>query len=571
MEERFVGRTGDALSRKSPEQISPAKRADREDMTMSPGATRILILGGGFGGVYTAMALEWLLRHDLRRGAVEIALINRENYMVFQPMLPEVISGSIGLVDTITSIRRLCPNTNLYTRQIEEVDLQHRRVIAASGLGTRPCEIKYDHLVIALGNVTSPADLPGLAEHAQHALPFKYLGDALTVRNRVIHTLEEADIEPDPQVRRALLTFVVVGGGFSGVEVVAELNDFVRAVARNYRHLNVCDVRVILVHSGELIFPELPRSLAEFAQRLLKKRGVEVRLRTRLAGATAEAAMLEGGERIATRTLVSTVSSVPNPLVASLPVKKERGRIVVDSHLAVPDYPGVWAVGDCAFVVDGESGEPCLPTAQHAIGQARRLAENLVATLRGAAKTRFAFKALGKMASLGHRSAVGEILGVQISGFLAWWLWRTMYLMKLPGLDRKIRVATDWTLDLILPPDIVQLTTEKPLAIRREHFEQNETIFREGDWGDSLYIIVDGEVEITRDVPGRGDVPLARLRRGECFGEMGLVRQMPRSATVRTVTRVNVLAMNRYAFQTLFAHLPPLRLFFERLIQLRTN
>jgi NADH:ubiquinone reductase (H+-translocating) len=540
---------------------------DRGEKIMSPGPTRILILGGGFGGVYTALTLEQLLRHDLRRGAVELTLVNRENYMVFQPMLPEVISGSIGLVDTITPIRRLCPNTNLYTRPIEKIDIQRRRVITAAGLGTRPCEIEYDHLVIALGNVSSLADLPGIAEHA---LPFKYLGDALTLRNRVIHTLEEADIEPDPQVRRALLTFVVAGGGFSGVEVVAELNDFVRAVARNFRHLNAGDIRVILVHAGEVIFPELPRSLAEFAQRLLLKRGVEVRLRTRLAGATAEAALLEGGERIATRTLVSTVSSVPNSLVASLPVKKERGRVVVDSHLAVPDYPGVWAVGDCAFVVDGESGEPCPPTAQHAIRQARRLAENLVATLRGAPKTRFAFTALGKMASLGHRSAVGEIFGVRVSGFLAWWLWRTMYLLKLPGIDRKIRVATDWTLDLILPPDIVQLTTEKPLAIRREHFEPNETIFRQGDWGDSLYIIVDGEVEITRDVSGQSDVPLARLGCGECFGEMGLVRQMPRSATVRTVTRVNVLAMDRYTFQALFAHLPPLRLFFEQLIRLRT-
>src|SRR6266545_2726660 len=180
---------------------------------MSPGPTRILILGGGFGGVYTALTLEQLLRHDLRRGAVELTLVNRENYLVFQPMLPEVISGSIGLVDTITPIRRLCPNTNLYTRPIEKVDIQRRRVLTAAGLGTRPCKIEYDHLVIALGNVPSLADLPGLAEHA---LPFKYLGDALTLRNRIIHTLEEADIEPDPGLRRTLLTFVVAGGGFSG-------------------------------------------------------------------------------------------------------------------------------------------------------------------------------------------------------------------------------------------------------------------------------------------------------------------------------------------------------------------
>jgi NADH dehydrogenase len=540
----------------------------RIEMTMRAGPTRILILGGGFGGVYTALALEKLLRHDLRRGTVEIALVNRENYMVFQPMLPEVMSGSIGLMDTITPIRRLCPNTNLYTRPIEKVDVQRKHILLAAGLGTRPRELEYDHLVIALGNVTNFAELPGLAEHA---LPFKDLGDALTLRNRVIHTLEEADNEPDPQVRRTLLTFVVAGGGFSGVEVVAELNDFVRAVARNFRHLNADDIRVVLVHAGELIFPELPRSLAEFAQRLLSKRGVEIRLRTRLAGATAEAALLEGGERIATRTLVSTTSSAPNPLVAALPVKKERGRIAVDSQLAVPGFPGVWAVGDCAFVVDARSGKVCPPTAQHALRQARHLAENLAATLRGAPKTKFAFTSLGKMASLGHRSAVGEILGVRVSGFLAWWLWRTMYLMKLPGLDRKIRVATDWTLDLILPPDIVQLTPEKPLAIRREHFEPNDTIFREGDWGDSLYMIVDGQVEITRDVAGQGDVTLRRLGPGECFGEIGLVKQMPRSATVRTMTRVNVLAMDRCAFQALFAHLPPLRLFFEQLIQLRTN
>jgi NADH dehydrogenase len=553
-------------------EFKDAGRADRpvsallaEEMTMGTGPKRILILGGGFGGIYTALTLERLLRRDLRLGTVEIALVNRENYIVFQPMLPEVISGSIGLVDTISPIRRLCPNTNLYTRPIEKIDIQRKYILTAAGLGTRPCKIEYDHLVIALGNVSNLADLPGLAEHA---LPFKYLGDALTLRNRLIQTLEEAAIEPDPQVRRALLTFVVAGGGFSGVEVVAELNDFVRAVARNFRHLNAGDIRVILVHGGELIFPELPRSLAEFAQRLLSKRGVEIRLRTRLVGATADAALIEGGERIVTRTLVSTVSSVPNPLVAALPVKKERGRIVVDSYLAVLEYPGVWAVGDCAFVVDAKSSEPCPPTAQHAIRQARRLAENLVATLRGAPKTSFAFTALGKMASLGHRSAVGEIFGVRVSGFIAWWLWRTMYLMKLPGLDRKIRVATDWTLDLILPPDIVQLSTEKPLAIRREHFEPNETIFREGDLGDSLYIVLDGEVEITR---GQSDVSLARLGRGECFGEMGLVRQMPRSATVRTMTRVNVLAMDHYTFQALFAHLPPLRLFFEQLIQLRTS
>ena len=266
-------------------------------------------------------------------------------------------------------------------------------------------------------------------------------------------------------MRRALLTFVVAGGGFSGVEAVAELNDFVRAAARSFRHVRPEEIRVVLLHAGGLILPELPKSLAEFAQTLLMKRGVEIRLNTRLIGATVDMALLDGGDRIATRTLVSTVPSGPNPLVAMLPVKKERGRILVDAHLEVPEYPGLWAVGDCAAIRDARTGDFCPPTAQHATRQAVCVAHNIVASLRGTPRKAFAFTALGKMGALGRRSAVAEIFGVKLSGFLAWWLWRTIYLMKLPGLDRKIRVATDWTLDLILPPDIVQLE-DRPRARR---------------------------------------------------------------------------------------------------------
>src|SRR5438445_695269 len=436
---------------------------------MADRPTRILILGGGFGGVYTALTLEKLLKREIRDRRVELGLISRDNYIVFQPMLPEVISGSIGILDTITPIRRLCPSTNLYTRTVDKIDLDRKRVSAAAA----------------------------------------------------------------------------------------------------FRNVKPAEIRVILLHAQALILPELPKSLAEFAQRLLMKRGVELRLNTRLHGATADAALLVGGERIPTRTLVSTVPSAPNPLVAELQVKKEKGRIVVDRHLQLPDHPDVWAVGDCAWVVDAKSGEPCPPTAQHATRQAKRAAENIAAAIRGGAKRDFSFKALGKMGSLGHHSAVAEVFGMKLSGFLAWWLWRTIYLMKLPGLDRKIRVATDWTLDLILPPDITQLKTEHPEGIRRAHFEPDEIIFREGDRGDVLYVLVDGEVEVTKRVPGQGDVVLRRLRPGECFGEIALVSDQARSATVRSLTGVNVLAVDRDAFQALFSNLPPLRGFFEQLIEAR--
>lgn len=529
--------------------------------------TRILILGGGFGGVHTALTLEKRLKAEIERGEVELGLVNRDNYMVFQPMLPEVISGSIGLLDTITPIRRLCPRTNLYTRMIEGIELKRKRIVAATGFGSQQLYLEYDHLVVALGNVTSFVGQSGLAEHA---LPFKYLGDALVLRNHVIHVLEEADIERNPEIRRGLLTFVVAGGGFSGVEAVAELNDFVRAATKSFRNIKPEEIRVALLHAGKLILPELPESLAAFAQRLLTKRGVEIRLDTRLVGATADGALLDGGERIPTRTLVSTVPSGPNPLVAALPCRKERGRILTDPYLGVPDYPGVWALGDCAYIVDSRTGEPCPPTAQHAIREARCVGDNIVASLRGTSKRSFAFNALGKMGALGHRSAVAEVFGVKLSGFLAWWLWRTVYLMKLPGLDRKVRVAVDWTLDLLLPPDIVQIKADRSTSIRREHFEPGETIFQEGDHGEWLYCIVDGEVEVTKRVPGHGEVPLRRMGQGDCFGEIALLGDHIRTATARSVTSVNLLAVDRDSFHALFSTLPPLRDFFSGLIQERT-
>ena len=320
-------------------------------------ATRILILGGGFGGVYAAMTLERLLK---KHPGVEIALVSKENYLAFQPMLPEIISGSIGILDTISPIRRLCPRTNLYTREVESIDLDRRVVTTSSGMRPRPSQLEYDHLVIALGTVTKLSDQQGLREHA---MPFKYLGDALVLRNHIIHALEEADIEEDPEMRRALLTFVVAGTGFSGVEALAEINDFVREAARSFRNVNPGEIQVVLLHAGPLILPELPKDLGTLAQRLLQRRGVDIRLDTRLAGATAEYALLQGGERILTRTLVSTVPSAPNPLVADLPCKMERGKIVVNEQLEVSGYPSVWAVGDCAWVPDVFTGQACPPTA----------------------------------------------------------------------------------------------------------------------------------------------------------------------------------------------------------------
>jgi NADH dehydrogenase len=524
---------------------------------------RLLILGGGFGGAYTAMYLERRLRARLRSpGDIEIALVSQENYLVFQPLIPEVVSASIGILDTIAPLRRLCPHTRLYTRSVQSIDLEARRVTLEPGFSPRPLVLEYEHLIVALGNVTGLAGLPG---GQQHVLPFKSLGDALHLRNHIIHVLEEAAIESNAELRRELTTFVVAGGGFSGVEIAAEVNDFIQEVVPDYQGINPNELRVFLLHSRDRILPELNPRLGAFAERVLRRRGVDVRLNTRLAGATGTAAILNSGERVPTRTIVSTVPAAPHPLVAGLPLPRNKDRLVVDETLAVPAMPGVWAVGDCAAVKDPRTGELVPTTAQHAIREAACVADNIAASLEGRPLRRFAFSALGQLASLGRRTAVAQIFGVKLSGIVAWFLWRTVYLMKLPGLDRKIRVATDWTLDLILRQDIVQLKTDRTQAIGYEHFAAGEYVVRQGDFGDKLYIVKAGEVEVLKSRDGAPDERVATLKAGDYFGEMALLSGAPRTATVRSLTPLDVMVVGREDFLALIGSFPELRSVFQEL------
>jgi len=524
---------------------------------------KILVLGGGFGGVYTVMALQKALKG---RKDIDISLVNQENYFVFQPMLAEVISGSIGILNTVTPIRDLCPGVHLYVRQVESIDLERRVVITSQGFRPQQSELSYDHLVLALGTLENFGVVRGLQEHGLH---FKNLGDALVLRNRIIHLLEEADIEQDVELRRRMLTFVMAGGGFSGVEAIAEVNDFVRSVARRYPHIDPEELQVVLIHSGPRILPELPASLSHYAQKLLARRKVHLRLNTRLAAVTADEAHLNDGTSIPTKTVIATIGATTNPVLVQLPCKKERGRMVVNEYLEVPDYPGVWALGDCAHIIDHKTGQLCPPTAQYAVREATCLARNIVAALKGKAKRPFSFSTPGLMASLGSLSAVGNVLGVRISGLPAWVLWRAIYWSKVPGLTRKFRIAMDWFLSLILPRDLAQLNVSPTESMTREHFEAGEVVFRQGDLGDRMYVIIDGEVEVVQQLAPGKECVLATLKAGQWFGEMALFNDEPRGATIRTVTSVNVLALDRSAFETLVAHIPPLREVFERIMHER--
>jgi NADH dehydrogenase len=332
-------------------------------------------------------------------------------------------------------------------------------------MGVRACgnyTVRFDHLVFALGSVPNFFGLPGLAENA---LTIKSLADATALHAHVIDKLEHADLQPDPAIRRQLLTFVVAGGGFAGVETLAELNDFVRGAEKFHPHVSPKEIRTILIHSGDRILPEVSESLSTYALNKLRSRGVEVLLKSRVKGCSPGTIQLSDGTEIDANTFVWAAGTAPSPVLDLVDVPRSKtGRVEADATMAVKDCPGLWAVGDSAAIPDLITGGTCPPTAQYALRQGRRLADNIAAAIHGEKPQPFRFKALGLLAGLGRRSAVAEIFGLRFSGFIAWWLWRTIYLMKLPGFERKLRVAIDWTLDLFFARDIVYL---RPLHAAR--------------------------------------------------------------------------------------------------------
>jgi NADH dehydrogenase len=422
------------------------------------GGQRIVILGGGFGGIYAALRFEKALARD---PSLDVTLVNRENFFLFTPMLHEVAASDLDMTHIVNPIRKLLRRVKFVEGEVESVDLGTRRVVVSHGGEHHHHEIEYDHLVLGLGAVTNFYGLPGVEERA---LTMKSLGDAIHLRNRLIELLEEADFECCRHVRTPLLTFVVAGGGFAGVETVAAMNDFLREALDFYPGLSEESLRVVLVHDGPFLLPELGEALGVYTGKKLTERKVEVRLGTRITGMSEEGIALSDGTVIPSKTLVWTAGTAPNPLLAALPCVKERGRLVVNDCMEAPEWPGLWALGDCAVVPDPRAGKPYPPTAQHALRQGKLLAENILASIRGEAKRPFVFSTIGLLASLGRRTGVARIVGINFSGFVAWWLWRTIYLGKLPRFEKKVRVALDWLLDVVFSKDLVEFRTARTTA-----------------------------------------------------------------------------------------------------------
>jgi NADH dehydrogenase len=422
------------------------------------GRKHVVVLGGGFGGIYAALEFEKILA----RGAeIDVTLVNRENFFLFTPMLHEVASSDLDMTNIVNPIRKLLRRVEFFHGEVEAIDIAHRQIRVVHGQTHHGHTLPYDHLVLALGSVTNFYNLSGVAERA---LTMKTLGDAIYLRNRMIAHLEEANFECAASLRTPLLTFVVAGGGFAGVETIAGMNDFLREALPFYPHLRPEMLRLVLVHSGQVILPELGAQLGRYAQEKLSARAVEICTNVKVVEQSDREIRMSNGTRITTATLVWTTGTSPNPLLATLPCPTKNGRLLVNECLEVPGFPGVWALGDCAMIPDPLTGGHHPATGQHAFRQAKLVAHNVMASLRGEAPTPFRFKTIGQLAAIGRRTGVARILGVNFSGVIAWSLWRAIYLSKLPRIEKKLRVVLDWLLNLVFSKDMVQFQTVRGQA-----------------------------------------------------------------------------------------------------------
>ena len=441
---------------------------------------QIVILGGGFGGIGVLKNLQ--KEFDNNNDKVEITLIDKDNFFLFTPMLPEIASGMIETRHIVTPVRSFCKKARFYEANIQSIDLEKKQMsivhqigkqIQSSGNDKQVLEagfehvhkIKYDRLVLALG---SENNFFGNSDVESNSFSLKTITDAITLRNHIIKILEQANLEQDDKkLSKSLLTFVVVGGGFSGIETVGSINDFIRdSVKKYHKNIYMSDIRVVLVSATDKILEQIDEDLGKFALSKLQVKGVEFILNTKVSEASQDKAVLDNGTIIPTYTLIWTAGVTPNRLIKGLECEHDKGhRIITNEYLEVKNHEGVvYALGDCAAGPNPNSGKPCPPTAQHAIKQSEVVSKNIILSIKvkkgesKIKKQKFDYKTKGMMAQIGKRTGVAILFGkIKLHGFFAWWLWGTYYLTKLPTYNKKLKVLGDWTFDFIFSPDTSQI------------------------------------------------------------------------------------------------------------------
>jgi len=427
-----------------------------------------VILGGGFAGVECARQLESEFGDN---SEIELVMISEDNFLLFTPMLPQVASGMIETRHIVLPIRTICQKTKFYEGRIKNID-PFGKLVNLWGTGDkRSVSIHYDFLVVALGSETN---FFGMADVEKNAYTMKTLNDAVVLRNRIIDMLEQAENETNPILRKSFLNFVVAGGGFAGIETAGELMDLILDARKHYPNIHKDDLKVIVIEALPMILPGFNEKLAEFAKQKLIERGIDIKLQTAITsfdGNEVTTKLLDQNPKgsvdeskvdsIITKTLIWTAGVTPVNTIKRSMLKTDRGKVIINDYLEVQDFPGVFAIGDCALFLNPETKRPYPPTAQIAEAQAKTAAKNLTALIKNSEKEKFEYHSKGQMAIIGKRSGIATFLGMNISGFWAWLIWRNVYLSKIPTFDKQVRVFLDWTIDLFFDRDISRLKMMK--------------------------------------------------------------------------------------------------------------
>jgi NADH dehydrogenase len=503
----------------------------------------IVILGGGFAGAYCARALRSGLQENSSKS---VALLADQNAMLFHPMLAEVSGSSISPLHVVNPLRLFCQGSEIFMGAVDEIDLEQKTVSFFPAPSASLVNLTFDHLVLAIGSVVDVSRVPGMPEHGYL---MKTVGDAMRLRSDVLGRLEAASVLSEESIRRKLLTFVIVGGGYSGVETAGQIWDLLRDVQRLYPRINPKEFRLVLVHSGAFLLPQIGEELGKYCEVQLRSRGIEVRLNTRVNAITSERAILNTGDVIETNTVVTTVGNATNPVIKKLidryHLANEKGRLITEPTMQVKGYKNLWSAGDCA-AVPLKDGTVSPATAQFAMRQGALLGKNIIAARNGQTVEPFRFKTLGEMASLGHRNAVGKVLGFKVSGFLGWLMWRATYLYKLPGLEQKSKVFFEWSLELLFPRDISLLNINMTEVVGRVHLEKGDPIYHIGDAAFSFYLIERGHVEVD-DHSG----VTRKIGPGEHFGERELLQKTTRQFDATALEPTTLLALDKTTFEAL--------------------
>jgi len=476
--------------------------------------------------------------------------------MVFHPLLADVAGASINADAAATPLRQMLPGVGCRTERVQRIDLPSSEIEFDDGTGVLR-RLHYDHVVIACGAESNLGIIPGMTEHA---FAFKVMRDAIDLRQHIVRQLEQAEAASDPDRLHWHLSFIVVGAGFSGVEVAGEINELVRSSTRFYRNFKKEDVVVTLVHSQDHILPEVAPTLGEFARKKMEEAGISILLNTRAVAATHEGIELNNGKMVMGATVVCTIGTSISPLVQQLDVPKERGRIRTSSEMRIEGQTNAWALGDCALIVNSFDNKPSAPTGQFAERQGRQAALNLVRVLKGEPTKPFRFKALGQLCSIGGYQAVAEMFGMRVSGFLAWFLWRGVYLFKLPTWSRRIKVALDWAWDLLFPRDLSFLNTDSAQQVYHAYYRPGDFIQRQGEPARFFSVIEEGEVEILKAAdPNTEPKIVAVLGQGDFFGEAALLGNRPHETSIRARTVVRLRQAGSALFSQIAGTFAPLR------------